>query len=330
MKKSLLLFALLCTTLLAGAQTRNITFQVDMNTFTGTYTTPEVNGTWNNWCGSCNPMADPNNDDVWTVTLPLNQGDTIQFKFSHDNWTGQEMLSPAGACTNGNTQFTNRRFIVPAHDSIMPVVCWGQCTACTGQPTTANVTFRVDMNNFSGNYTTPELNGTFNNWCGNCAQMTDANNDDIWQITINMAIGDTIEYKFSHDNWAGQESIDSNGNCTNRNGQFTNRMLVIPAGDTVMPAVCWGSCSPCGIANSLEQLEKLTLKVYPNPATGTVNIQSTQAGTVRILDLTGRIVKEEKMEAGERTLSLDGLNTGLYFVQLNGQHSSISQRLIVE
>jgi hypothetical protein len=107
-------------------------------------------------------------------------------------------------------------------------------------------------------------------------------------------------------------------------------MLVIPAGDTVMPAVCWGACTPCGIANSLEQLEKITLNVFPNPATGTVNIQSTQSGTVRILDLTGRIVKEEKMEAGEHTLSLDGLNTGLYFVQLNGQHSNISQRLIVE
>lgn len=322
--------SLLCFSLWAGAQTRNITFQVDMNTFTGTFTTPEVNGTWNNWCGSCNAMADPNNDDIWTVTLPLNQGDTIEYKFSHDNWAGQEMLSPAGACTNGNTQFTNRKFVVPANDSIIPVVCWGQCTPCSGQPTTANVTFRVDMNSFSGTFTTPEINGTFNNWCGSCAPMADADNDDIWQITINMAIGDTIEYKFSYDNWAGQETLDSTGACTNQNGQFTNRMLIIPAGDTIMPAVCWGACSPCGIANSLDELEKLKLNVYPNPASGTVNIQSNQAATLRILDLTGRVMHEEQVQAGESSLSLEGLNSGIYLVQLHGKNGSSSQRLIVK
>jgi hypothetical protein len=275
-------------------------------------------------------MADPNNDDVWTVTLPLNQGDTIEYKFSHDNWAGQETLSPAGACTNGNTQFTNRKFVVPANDSIIPVVCWGQCTPCSGQPTTANITFRVDMNNVSTAFTTPEINGTFNNWCGSCASMTDADNDDIWQITINMAIGDTIEYKFSHDNWAGQESLDSTGSCTNNNGQFTNRKLVIPAGDTTLAAVCWGFCEPCGIANSIEKLSKASLKVYPNPANSMINIQINQSGLVRILDLTGRVVKAENMDAGERILSIDDLPKGLYFVQLNNQQGTLSQRLVVE
>ena len=36
--------------------TVNVTFQVDMGLVAaGTFTTPEVNGTWNNWCGNCNP-----------------------------------------------------------------------------------------------------------------------------------------------------------------------------------------------------------------------------------------------------------------------------------
>lgn len=329
MKKSLLLILGICFTMWAAAQTRNITFQVDMNNYSGTFTTPEVNGTWNNWCGSCNPMSDPNNDDIWTVTLPLNQGDTVEFKFSHDNWSGQETLSPSGACTNGNTQFTNRKFIIPANDTTLGVVCWGQCGPCSGQPTNANITFRVDMNSFSGTFTTPEINGTFNNWCGSCAAMTDANNDDIWEITINMAIGDTIEYKFSHDNWGGQETIDSNGNCTNGSAQFTNRQLIIPAGDTIMPAVCWGFCEPCGLV-SIDELTYFKLKVYPNPAEGNLNIQSAQAGNVRLLDLTGRTLKETYMEAGEMTLSLEGIPAGLYLVQMNGQNKSSSQRIIVK
>ena len=30
----------------------------------------------------------------------------------------------------------------------------------------ANVTFQVDMSNVSSSFTSPEVNGTFNSWCG--------------------------------------------------------------------------------------------------------------------------------------------------------------------
>ena len=51
------------------------------------FSTPELNGTFNNWCGDCNPMSDSNGDEVWEVTVSLNIGDTIEYKFSADNWT---------------------------------------------------------------------------------------------------------------------------------------------------------------------------------------------------------------------------------------------------
>ena len=46
-----------------------------------------------------------------------------------------------------------------------------------------DVTFQVDMNGVTG-FTTPEVNGTFNTWCGNCAPMSDANADGVWDLTI--------------------------------------------------------------------------------------------------------------------------------------------------
>ena len=43
-----------------------------------------------------------------------------------------------------------------------------------------NVTFQVDMITVdSSTFTTPEVNGNFNGWCGSCASMTDANGDNI-------------------------------------------------------------------------------------------------------------------------------------------------------
>ena len=36
----------------------SITFLVDMSLVTDNYTNPEINGTFNGWCGNCNPLTD--------------------------------------------------------------------------------------------------------------------------------------------------------------------------------------------------------------------------------------------------------------------------------
>ena len=86
-----------------------------------------------------------------------------------------------------------------------------------------NVTFRLNMNGLSG-FIKPEVNGSFNNWCGNCNPMTDSNNDGIWETTINLNSG-LYEYKFSFDNWAGQENITAAGNCAVIAGNYNNRFI---------------------------------------------------------------------------------------------------------
>ena len=223
--------------------TNYVTFQVDMNQYGGSFTTPEVNGDFNGWCGNCNTMTDANADGIWDVTLPLTQ-DSIEFKFAHDNWTGQENLTAGSACTKTTSGFTNR-FLIITGDTTLPAVCWESCLECSTPPDTNYVTFQVDMNQYGGTFTTPELNGDFNGWCGNCNAMSDANADGIWDITLPFT-QDSIEYKFSHDTWTGQEELTSGSSCTKTTGAFTNRFLVI-TGDTVLPAVCWASCDVCGI-----------------------------------------------------------------------------------
>ena len=73
---------------------------------------------------------------------------------------------------------------------------------CVSQPgNVSDITFKVDMSQLSDPFNIPELNGTFNNWCGDCNPMSDANGDEIWEVTLSLNVGDTIEYKFSADNW---------------------------------------------------------------------------------------------------------------------------------
>jgi hypothetical protein len=109
-----------------------------------------------------------------------------------------------------------------------------------------NVTFRVDMTGVSG-FTTPEVNGTFNGWCGAaCNPLTDANSDGVWETTIQLNAG-SYEYKFAYDNWSGGgESLTAGTPCTITTNGFTNRALTVESTDILMPIVCYGSCSACG------------------------------------------------------------------------------------
>ena len=152
----------------------NVTFRVDMSNVTG-FTTPEVNATFNAWCGGCMPMSDPDGDNIWEASANLQAG-TYEYQFAADNWNLQESLMAGASCTVTTVGFTNRTLSVSSN-MILPIVCWGFCETCGGIPGTFNVTFQVDMSNQTG-FTTPEVNGTFNGWCGNCNFMNDNDGDN--------------------------------------------------------------------------------------------------------------------------------------------------------
>ena len=69
-----------------------------MNGVTG-FNTPEVNGVFNNWCGSCWQMSDIDGDNIWDFTTLLAPG-IYEFKYSADNWNIQESLDSSLSCVN--------------------------------------------------------------------------------------------------------------------------------------------------------------------------------------------------------------------------------------
>ena len=141
MKKLLTLSALVMA--FAGFAQKQVTFIVDMRGYTGaSYSGVFVNGDYNSWCGTCNPMTDPENDSVWTVTLPITQ-DSIEYKFTLDGWNGQENLTAGTACTKTTGAFTNR-FTELLGDTILTGVCWQSCASCTG---VFYATWQVNMAN---------------------------------------------------------------------------------------------------------------------------------------------------------------------------------------
>lgn len=191
----------------------------------------------------------------------------------------------------------------------------------------ANITFKVDMSEVSDPFIAPELNGTFNSWCGNCNAMSDSDGDNVWDVTVSLQTGDTIEYKYSADNWSIQETNDPNGICTNGDPNFTNRVLIIPSTDTILSEVCWASCNPCSTGNPEKFYD---FSISPNPATDILIINSDDLiSNFIIYDLCGKVILHSNINSKYFKINLSSLKTGPYIVYTKNQKSSSYKKFLV-
>lgn len=326
MKKHILSALLIAATVSVFAV--DVTFKVDMNTSGVAFTTPEVNGIFNNWCGNCAPMSDENGDGIWELVIDLAPG-TYEYKFSADAWNVQENLAPGSECTLTTGSFTNR--IITVTEAVeLDAVCWSQCTLCGEGPTTTNITFKVDMSEVSESYTTPEINGTFNSWCGGCAPMTDADGDNIWEITVAIQ-GETIEYKFAADTWNIQESLTAGSPCTITTDNFTNRFLTLEGGELVLEPVCWGECEACNVSVNEEAVDA-TVLLYPNPARSFFRIASNAQVPVdvELFSADGRLVRRVAAAGANDAITTEGLPVGIYHVVVSAGTLRSTHRLVIE
>ena len=195
----------------------------------------------------------------------------------------------------------------------------------------SNITFKVDMSQVLDPFTTPELNGTFNSWCGNCNSMSDSDGDNIWDVTVSLQTGDTIEYKFSADSWSIQEMNDPNGFCTNGDPNFTNRVVVIPVNDTILPEVCWGSCDTCSSTSSINYNDSFdNLIIFPNPSSNYISLKSfDNFYEIYIYDINGKLVLY-KTDLNNNNIDISFLQEGSYFLLAKTNHSLRRHKIIVK
>jgi hypothetical protein len=65
---------------------------------------------------------------------------------------------------------------------------------------------------------------------------------------------------------------------------------------------------------------KLSLRVYPNPAENTINIESGNSGQLTMTDLQGRIVLQKDFD-GNEMLDVTSIEQGRYFVSLRTENA---------
>ena len=314
-------------------QYSNVTFQVDMNKVTQGFTTPEVNGFWNNWCGNCNAMSDPDGDNIWTVTLPLEVGSYQEFKYSADGWSIQEMNDPTASCTNGNATYTNRVLTVPASDTTLPVVCWSSCDACSIE-VTFNVNMAWEVANGAISADGIHVAGSFQGWSPSTTEMTDPDGDGIYSVTVEMPLAQDLFYKFINGNdWAAAEASGDLAACGVSDGfGGYNRNTSVGNADTSLAVVCFTKCYDCAV--SIDEALG-TINLFPNPTSGAFTLERSElAGNIEVtvIGLQGQLLLATEWTAGQSELNIDlsDLAAGVYMVRLTAEEGTRTLRVAVQ
>lgn len=226
-----------------GPSAGDITFSVDMNSYAGPFTTVYVSGTMNGWSGDANPMEDSDGDGIWTTTITDVPIGLHEYKYTIDNWAGQELFSPYTPCVittiNMDGTFVNRRLSVSG-DAILPTYCFNSCFACGDG---VNITFQVGSGNIAA-----DPNGLFIAGGGNFGNpgdypMNDDDNDGVWVITVERQKGFESYFTFTNGNcpdYSCKENIEGQS-CANPDN-FNDRKIGPVTQDTTI-ATCFGECT---------------------------------------------------------------------------------------
>jgi hypothetical protein len=200
-------------------------------------------------------------------------------------------------------------------------------------PAPANVTFKVDMANYTGAGNIANgvfLNGTFNSWNGTSIPMTNVSGTN-WEVTVPLAPG-PIQYKFTVDGWSDSEQMTAGDPCVDLVADgFDNRAFDVTSSDAVLPNVCWASCDVCPGSGITELTGADLLIVAPNPASNVFTVSFNEnLSAVEVYDLSGKLVKSVNGNATEMNVSVESLEAGIYTVVVRSAKGDFSKKLIIE
>jgi beta-glucosidase len=127
----------------------------------------------------------------------------------------------------------------------------------------ATVIFQVDMAGFDPVYLASKTGGVylqaeFNNWCGLCEPLMDADGDGVWTRSRTMEPG-TYQYKYTINGWNGlQETVPVACDLVPQDGQ-DNRYVVVGEDDIETPIHYFGGCP--GDGEPTPQAAQVTFQV---------------------------------------------------------------------
>jgi hypothetical protein len=87
-------------------------------------------------------------------------------------------------------------------------------------------------------------------------------------------------------------------------------------------------CSTVGLKNNSFLSENIS--VYPNPTTGSLNIEAENATKIQVVSLLGQLVKEEELKIENKKIDISTLQNGVYFLKVFDKDKLIGTTKIIK
>jgi len=124
-------------------------------------------------------------------------------------------------------------------------------------------------------------------------------------------------------------AVDSNGNEAYLTAEVLLLDAVEPQGDIIF------NLEINNPSSEIDEVE-FTFEFYPNPAEDLfklsleVNNSNAEEVSIEIISLLGQKVYEQKLEAGNHSIDISELTSGLYFIKASTTNYTLTKRLTVK
>ena len=81
---------------------------------------------------------------------------------------------------------------------------------------------------------------------------------------------------------------------------------------------------------SVSAFDANAIKFYPNPTNGMITISLPEMAKVSITDLSGKLISTSILEAGDSTLNLSDLSSGIYLINFIGDNFAKTDKIILK
>ena len=335
----------------------SVTLRVDMNTQAEVSENGvHVAGNFQGWSPGGTPLDDTDGDGIWEVVLEMAPGE-YQFKFINGNdWGGNGAGNVDNEMLVGDCVVEGNRSLSVGEEALVYEACYNTCPGidCVPDPEAADITFRVNMENEETSLDGVYIIGSFTSpaWQAGAIAMTDADADDVWEVTVNVSGSADVLYKFANgDPFPGGEpdyAVEESGSvmgadsveisfesagCGVPNGFGAFNRLHVRSGEAeILDIACYNSCFNCG--SGIYDMSISGLNLYPNPADTYVILEISKTvndATIYITDSSGRLVLNKSYSSlnGIATIDTSSLLPGIYQVSVSNLEFISVKRFVI-
>ncbi len=110
---------------------------------------------------------------------------------------------------------------------------------------------------------------------------------------------------------------------SNSDGEPFGLYVALPAGGDLVEL-------PLNDETNVDEMDQVSMKVYPNPGNGVFNIQANERiADVQVIDILGQVVYNASVNAQQHIIQMDNVRSGIYFVQINTQSGKMIEKIQV-